>query len=321
MNINNLKTYVWVASLGSFRKAAEILHTTQPAVSNRIASLESELGVILFERVPGPAPIALTAKGVELLPFAEKILLLQEEIKQRGMNKNKDSGIIRIGVSETIVHSWLPAFLQTLNIEMPNLEVELTVDVTTELSKALAARTIDLAFLMGPVLEPTTVNLALCNFPLVWVAGAGLDIPDRRLELDELTQWPILTYARNTKPFREIKDRFREESSKSVRFISSSSLAACFRLAVDNVGVATLPKSMVQQALAHQVVKALDVAWTPTELNFTATYLASPYNSLVESSARLAVRTANNYIDSDINEIIIGGPLTRPRQPAESEAS
>ena len=63
MNINNLKTYVWVASLGSFRKAAEILHTTQPAVSNRIASLESELGVILFERVPGPAPIALTAKG------------------------------------------------------------------------------------------------------------------------------------------------------------------------------------------------------------------------------------------------------------------
>ena len=74
MNIINLQTYVWVASFGSFRKVAEMLHTTQPAISNRIASLESELGVRLFERGPGPAPITLTAKGAELLPFAEKIL-------------------------------------------------------------------------------------------------------------------------------------------------------------------------------------------------------------------------------------------------------
>jgi DNA-binding transcriptional LysR family regulator len=286
-----------------------MLHTTQPSISNRIASLETELGVKLFERVPGPAPITLTAKGLELLPFAEKILLLQEEIKQRGMNQNKAAGIIRIGVSETIVHSWLPAFLQTLNIEMPNLEVELTVDVTSELSKALGARTIDLAFLMGPISEPTMINLPLCSFPLVWVAGAGLDLPDRLLDVGELAQWPILTYARNTKPFREISERLREESSKSVRFISSTSLAACFRLAVDNVGIATLPKSMVQQALARKVVTALDVVWTPSELNFTATYLKAPYNSLAEISARLAVRTASNYIDSDINEIIIGNSV------------
>jgi len=311
MNITNLKTYVWVASLGSFRKAADMLHTTQPAISNRIASLENELGVKLFERVPGPAPITLTAKGLELLPFAEKILLLQEEIKQRGMNQNKASGIIRIGVSETIVHSWLPAFLQTLNIEMPNLEVELTVDLTTELTKALGARSIDLAFLMGPILEPAMINLPLCSFPLVWVAGAGLDIPDRLLEVDELAQWPILTYARNTKPFREISDRFRADSSKAVRFISSTSLAACFRLAVDNVGIATLPKSMVQQALAGKVVTALNVVWTPSELNFTASYLKTPHNSLAEISAQLAVRIASSYIDSDINEIIISSSASK----------
>ncbi len=313
MNIINLQTYVWVASFGSFRKVAEMLHTTQPAISNRIASLESELGVRLFERGPGPAPITLTAKGAELLPFAEKILFLQDEIKQRGMNQNKDSGIIRIGAAETIVHSWLPAFLQTLNTEMPNLEVELRVDVTSELHKALLGRSIDLAFLMGPIIEPTLTNLPLCNFPLAWVAGVGLDIPDRRLQLEELAQWPIVTYGRNTLPFKEIKDRFREDSSRSARFISSSSLAACFRLAVDNVGIATLPMSMVQQAIANKVVKALDVDWMPSELNFTATYSTTPFNSLSEIAAKLAVKCASNYTDSDINEIIIHSPATHQR--------
>lgn len=55
LNYKRLETFVWVASLGSFRKAAERLHTTQPAISARIAGLEEELGVKLFEREGGPA--------------------------------------------------------------------------------------------------------------------------------------------------------------------------------------------------------------------------------------------------------------------------
>ena len=53
MNFKRLETFIWVATLGSFRKAAEHQHTTQPAISNRIAALEDELGVRLFERESG----------------------------------------------------------------------------------------------------------------------------------------------------------------------------------------------------------------------------------------------------------------------------
>ena len=74
MNYKRLETFVWVASLGNFRKAAERLHTTQPAISARISGLEAELGVKLFEREGGSSPIALTSKGKELLPYVEKIL-------------------------------------------------------------------------------------------------------------------------------------------------------------------------------------------------------------------------------------------------------
>ena len=53
MNLRFVETFVWVARLGSFRAAADRLNATQAAVSNRIASLEAEMGCELFERVPG----------------------------------------------------------------------------------------------------------------------------------------------------------------------------------------------------------------------------------------------------------------------------
>ena len=72
MNFKRLETFIWVATLGSFRKAAERQNTTQPAISNRIAALEEELGVQLFERDSGRT--MLTTRGQELLPYAEKIV-------------------------------------------------------------------------------------------------------------------------------------------------------------------------------------------------------------------------------------------------------
>ena len=129
MNHKRLETFVWVASLGSFRKAAERMYTTQPAISARISALESELGVKLFEREVGSAPISLTAKGKDLLPYAEKILYQSEQLRKRAESSSAYSGVIRIGVSETIAHTWLSRFLAQLHREMPNLDVELTVEV------------------------------------------------------------------------------------------------------------------------------------------------------------------------------------------------
>ena len=53
MTFDQIKTFLWVARLGGFRKAAERLNLSQPAISTRIANLEQELRVPLFERGPG----------------------------------------------------------------------------------------------------------------------------------------------------------------------------------------------------------------------------------------------------------------------------
>jgi hypothetical protein len=59
---------------------------------------------------------------------------------------------------------------------------------------------------MGPVSEPTVNSLELCQFPLVWIASTQLDLPDKTIELEKLVQYPIITYARNTRPFTEISE-------------------------------------------------------------------------------------------------------------------
>ena len=293
MNFKHLETFIWVATLGSFRKTAERQNTTQPAISNRIAALEEELGVTLFDRDSGRT--MLTTRGQALLPYAEKIVSMSQQLRKRADRVALLSGILRLGVSETIVHTWLPYFFRELSENTPNLDVEITVDVTGNLRSGLLDRTFDLAFLMGPVSEPKIENLNLCSFPLIWVASPALKLPDRKLELEELAQWPIITYARNTKPFAEISQKFSELDELPARFYSSSSLAACRRLTLDGIGVSALPLSVIADGLKNGRLVRLDAAWTPSELAFTASYPSAPSNAIAELAANLAVKVSEQY--------------------------
>ncbi|KIZ34231.1 LysR family transcriptional regulator, partial [Rhodopseudomonas palustris] len=73
-----IETFLWVVTLGSFRGAAQKLNTTQPAISQRIAQLESELGVRLLQRdhrVASPTP-----SGRQMMVYAEKLIGLRSEM-------------------------------------------------------------------------------------------------------------------------------------------------------------------------------------------------------------------------------------------------
>src|SRR5437660_12344312 len=78
IDFRGLETFVWVATLGSFRGAARKLNTTQPAISQRIAQLESDLGIRLLERESRAA--TPTPRGRALLVYAEKLLGLRAEM-------------------------------------------------------------------------------------------------------------------------------------------------------------------------------------------------------------------------------------------------
>src|SRR5438045_2514356 len=97
MHLKQFEALYWVARLGGFHAAARHLKTAQPTISARIRELELLLGVELFDRSRRQA--VLTAKGQELVGYAEQMLRLASDIQQRVGTPHALSGRVRLGVT------------------------------------------------------------------------------------------------------------------------------------------------------------------------------------------------------------------------------
>ena len=294
MNFKRIETFFWVAKLGSFRKAAEQQCTTQPAISSRIAMLEEELGVRLFER-DGNSKVLLTLKGQELIRYAERLMSLSNEFVHTAKQDAAYSGLLRLGVSETIAHTWLSDFLKVLHQQLPDITVELTVDLSVHLRKQLVDSVIDLAFLMGPTGDPSINDIPLWSSPLHWVASPSLLKNDHVYNVGELAEHTIITYARNTIPYNEISQKLTEAVDRPVQIFTSNSLGVCLRLVVEGVGIAALPAHILDAEVDAKLLRIIDSVWHPSELNFTASHAMIPYKPELLAIIELAKNVADVY--------------------------
>ena len=266
-----IAAFVEVADQASFVRAAARLNTTQPSISARVSALETLLGTRLLERDAGS--VRLTPGGAALLPHARAVLRAVEGMMAATDDAGLTRGVLRLGVTELIVHSWLPAFLRALRGAFPAVLVELTVDVSAQLSRALADRSLDLTFQNGPFQRRTTGFVPLGPAPLVWAASPDLGIDaGARLSLSDLAAWPILTHARGTLPYDQLAAQVAALPDVQPRLVPSSNLAACLQMTRDGYGVACLPEAMVRPALDGGALVALRVDWLPDPLDFAARY-------------------------------------------------
>lgn len=288
LNFEQLRTFLMVVRFGGVRRASEHMHLSQPAVTARIQNLEQSLTVQLFERRKGA--MTLTKRGEALLKYAEQYIQLSDLIQRDIVDPAGIDLHLRIGVSETIVQSWLPDFVSRLRTEFPRLAIDIAVDISSNLRQALLTRSLDLALLMGPVSEFTVDNIDLPDVPLSWYCAseAVLETEPANLFLSN----PVVTYARNTRPYRELKSELFNRYGPGISLFPSSSLSACFRMVASGLGVAALPESLAAPELAAGHVREFDPGWKPRALNFTASYLGDPQSFLVERAAQIAQEAA-----------------------------
>ncbi|WP_186415461.1 LysR family transcriptional regulator [Pannonibacter sp. P2PFMT1] len=291
IDLRNIETFFWAAALGSLRAASEKLGATQPAVSQRIASLEGALGVRLFERAA--RGVRLTAKGHELLAHAERMMQARNDIIQAARDQTTMSGSFHIGVAETIVQTWLPRLIAEVHSAYPALTLEIEVDSSEMLKAHLTSRRLNLAFMMGPVLEARMENRPLCTYPLSWVAKAGLDLGPRPLTLEQVTRLPVITYASNSAPYRQVRDMLRREGVPSPRMYGCASLSMIVRMVQDGIGTAVITPIFLGAELERGELEILDVIADPLQdLNFTATWIDGPDSYAARVIARMAQQVA-----------------------------
>ncbi|WP_035572563.1 LysR family transcriptional regulator [Halomonas halocynthiae] len=293
MNIRSLETFYWLAKLGNFRATGETLHVSQPTISARISGLEDELGVELFDRSGRSA--VLTAKGRELLIYAEKILELHQELLEKVADPESIHGTIRLGVAETIAYTWLPKLIERINETYPAINLELDVDVSPSLAEKLIKREIDIAFLIGDVRHEGFVTKHFCSYSLTWVASKKMPLPETPLSLSSLARIPIITYPRMSEPHTYIRSLIHPVG-RSIQIHSSSSLSTIIRMTVDGMGVSALPKEIVSSELQSGRLRELEVEANVPDLVFNVAYITAPGGHIVRAIAdlSLALVASNN---------------------------
>lgn len=150
MELHQLRYFCAVAETGSFSRAAEQSHVSQPSLSQQILKLEDELGARLFDRLG--RSVRLTELGKTFLPRARAVLRELEAAKGDVVEgKEFIGGPVTVGVIPTVAPYFLPPRLTAFSRKFPQVRLTVVEEITPVLLDRLRAGTIDVAVLALPL--------------------------------------------------------------------------------------------------------------------------------------------------------------------------
>lgn len=276
MNLRFVEAFVWVARLQSVTRAAEKLFLTQSAVSSRIAALEDELGAALLDR--RDRVFRLTSAGTRFLDYAERLLALQREVRHELGAPEHLPLSLRVGGIETVLHTWLIPLVAATKARSPQLEFELTVEMTPVLNDQVRRGSLDLIFSAAPAAGQGVVTEPLPSMEMVFAGrrdGRG-GRRARRLGLDELMAVEIMTFQRGSQPHAALLETLQAEGLGRKRVHSISSISALVRLVESGFGIATLPRAVVAQLAHHHQIAIVGTGLALPPLPLHASYRHDP---------------------------------------------
>ena len=271
MNLRFVEAYHWAVTLKSVTRAAEKLYVTQSALSSRIAALEQELGVLLLDR--RDKQFRLTTAGVRFAHHAERLLNLQRDIRaELGSSSTVRAAALRVGVIESVLHSWLIEWVQTLRREQPGLQLELTVETTPVLMDQMRRGAVDLILSALPADGDGVMSRALAPMPMVFAGRARRTARRGALPLAELAaDHELLTFQRGSQPHVALLDLCRRHGVEGPRIHTISSISAMVELVEQSFGIATLPQAAVARLSQRRSLVPLrcEVALLPLPIHLS----------------------------------------------------
>jgi LysR family transcriptional regulator, hydrogen peroxide-inducible genes activator len=204
MELQQLRYFCAIAETGSFSRAAQQTHVSQPSLSQQIRKLEDELGARLFDRLG--RSIRLTELGQAFLPRARAVLRDLEAARGEVDEwKTATGGTVCVGVIPTIAPYFLPPLLGAFTRKHPGVRLTVVEEITPLLLEKLRAGSVDVAIVALPLNvrghEFESVTLADEKLFAVLPRAHAL-AGRRRIFLDDLRDEPFLL-LRDGHCFRE----------------------------------------------------------------------------------------------------------------------
>jgi|SRR5438128_1285040 len=202
MELHQLRYFCAVADTGSFSRAAEQSHVSQPSLSQQILKLEDELGARLFDRLG--RSVRLTELGKTFLPRARAVLR-ELEAARGDVVERKDSvaGSVTVGAIPTVAPYLLPRVLASFSRKFPQVQLTVIEEITPVLLDRLRASAVDLAVLALPIRGHEFESTPLLTEPLFAVLPQKHKLARRRsISLKDVRKEPFLL-LRDGHCFRE----------------------------------------------------------------------------------------------------------------------
>ncbi|KAA5844178.1 LysR family transcriptional regulator [Pseudomonas chlororaphis] len=304
MNLKFLETFVWVARLKSFRLTADKLFTTQASISSRIAVLEGELGVKLFLR--DSRGVSLTPEGLKVLDYAEQMMDTMQALKQSIENRSSKVGRIRIGVMDTVIHTWLSPLVARMMDSYPQVEIELVADTSLNLCDQLQKGFLDLVLQTDLLRQESIRSLELASHPMGWIVASHSIYNREYANLAELARERIITYSKNSLPHQEVLSLMQANGVTAPRLNCVNSVSAITRLLRDGFGIGALPPVLVSEELARGELTLLAIDQRPPNLQVVVSWRVGV--ELVEEVVVLCQQVLERYAQKvGENYIVLAG--------------
>ena len=252
MDLATLKAFIAIAELGSFSEAAERLHLTQPAVSKRIASLEQQLDVRLFDRLG--REVGLTEAGRALLPRAYQILNVLDDTRRALTNLNGEiSGRLTLATSHHIGLHRLPPLLRAFTRAHPQVALDIQfLDSEVAYEEVLHGRAELAVITLAPETREPVHAVAVWDDPLDFVAAPEHPLARAAsISLADVAQHPAVFPGGNTFTHHIVRRLF-EAQGLSPNIAMSTNYLETIKMMV-SIGLAwsVLPRTMLDEQVAR----------------------------------------------------------------------
>jgi len=249
MDTNTLHAFLAVAARGSFSLAAEQLFLTQPAISKRIAALEEELAVRLFERLG--RRVLLTEAGRTLLPKAKHIMAEMEESRRLIANLSEEvRGTLQLATSHHIGLHRLPDILRNYSRLFPQVELDLHFLDSEAGCAAVAAGELEMAVVTLPEDPPDKLEIhPVWDDPLMLMVSREHLLADSDTATDMLSHHPAILPEKGTVTRRLIENGLAAHKVMLKVGVETNYLETIRMLVSAGLGWSVLPLSMLGEDL------------------------------------------------------------------------
>ena len=268
MEFSQLEAFLEAANRGSFRRAADALYLSQPSVSARVQTLESEVGVALFHRTA--RGVRLTDMGRTFLPFAQRSL----ETLRRGREvlesvRQTSAGILNMATARVIGTYVLPETLQKFQQLYPDANLHIKVGGSSDVLQMVVDEEVQLG-LARFMQHPDVDALHLYDEEAVLVVHPGHSFTKTRVAaMSQVAQEPLIVYDPGdpgSSYFQFINRVCRDAGVTAKVEMNLDSVEAAKNMVRLGLGVSFLPLSAVRREVEFGSLTLIDLAEVPPVL-------------------------------------------------------